>query len=71
MRIMKGRKTMLHNELVVEVIKLTRSRGVLPAGDIKANIDKSVSLFFQSLVSESRARCRVMVNAANCLFRIC
>ena len=39
-RIMKGRKTIGHAELVAEVIKATRSRGVLEPADIKKNIDK-------------------------------
>jgi nuclear pore complex protein Nup205 len=39
-RIMKSRKTIGHAELVAEVIKATRSRGVLEPADIKKNIDK-------------------------------
>ena len=39
-RIMKGRKTISHAELVGEVITATRSRGVLEVGDIKRNIEK-------------------------------
>lgn len=39
-RIMKSRKTIGHAELVAEVIKATRSRGVLEPADIKRNIDK-------------------------------
>lgn len=39
-RIMKGRKRIGHNELIVEVIKATRSRGVLDQADIKRNIEK-------------------------------
>ncbi|ERF72697.1 hypothetical protein EPUS_07490 [Endocarpon pusillum Z07020] len=39
-RIMKSRKTIAHAELVAEVIKATRSRGVLEPQDIKKNIDK-------------------------------
>lgn len=39
-RIMKSRKTIGHAELVAEVIKATRSRGVLEPSDIKKNIDK-------------------------------
>ncbi len=42
-RIMKSRKTIGHAELVAEVIKATRSRGVLEPQDIKKNIDKYVS----------------------------
>ncbi len=44
-RIMKSRKTIGHAELVAEVIKATRSRGVLELGDIKKNIDKYVVPF--------------------------
>lgn len=39
-RIMKSRKTIGHAELVAEVIKATRSRGVLEPSDIKKNIDR-------------------------------
>lgn len=39
-RIMKSRKTIGHSELVAEVIKATRSRGVLDVKDIKKNIDR-------------------------------
>lgn len=39
-RILKGRKRISHNELIVEVIKATRSRGVLDQADIKKNIEK-------------------------------
>lgn len=39
-RIMKARKKIVHNELIVEVIKATRSRGVLDQADIKRNIEK-------------------------------
>jgi Cullin family/Cullin protein neddylation domain len=39
-RIMKSRKTIGHAELVAEVIKATRSRGVLEPSEIKKNIDK-------------------------------
>ncbi|EXJ55796.1 hypothetical protein A1O7_08726 [Cladophialophora yegresii CBS 114405] len=39
-RIMKSRKKIGHNELVVEVIKATMSRGVLDQADIKRNIEK-------------------------------
>lgn len=41
-RIMKSRKTIGHSELIAEVIKATRSRGVLGVADIKKNIDRSV-----------------------------
>lgn len=39
-RIMKSRKRSTHAELVAEVIKATRSRGVLEVADIKSNIEK-------------------------------
>lgn len=39
-RIMKSRKKISHNELIVEVIKATMSRGVLDQADIKRNIEK-------------------------------
>jgi len=39
-RIMKGRKTISHGELIAEVINATKSRGVLSVGDIKKNIDR-------------------------------
>src|SRR5436190_22799375 len=39
-RIMKSRKVITHQELVVEVIKATKSRGVLDPADIKKNIEK-------------------------------
>lgn len=45
-RIMKSRKSITHAELVAEVIKATRSRGVLDPSDIKKNIEKSVPLPF-------------------------
>ncbi|KAL8710031.1 MAG: hypothetical protein Q9220_005302 [cf. Caloplaca sp. 1 TL-2023] len=41
-RIMKGRKTITHLELVGEVIKATKSRGVLDVGDIKKNIERLI-----------------------------
>ncbi|KAL4795958.1 hypothetical protein BDV19DRAFT_378449 [Aspergillus venezuelensis] len=41
-RIMKSRKTITHAELVAEVIKATRSRGVLDPADIKKNIEKLI-----------------------------
>lgn len=41
-RIMKSRKTITHNELVAEVITATKSRGVLPVGEIKKNIDRLI-----------------------------
>ncbi|EXJ94258.1 hypothetical protein A1O1_02651 [Capronia coronata CBS 617.96] len=42
-RIMKSRKKISHNELIVEVIKATMSRGVLDQADIKRNIEKYVT----------------------------
>lgn len=39
-RIMKSRKQISHAELVAEVIKATRSRGVLDVAEIKNNIEK-------------------------------
>lgn len=39
-RIMKSRKTITHAELVAEVIKATRSRGMLEVSEIKENIEK-------------------------------
>ncbi|RMZ75241.1 hypothetical protein DV738_g5579, partial [Chaetothyriales sp. CBS 135597] len=43
-RIMKARagQTVTHNELIVEVIKATRSRGVLERGEIKKEIEKLI-----------------------------
>lgn len=41
-RVMKSRKTIGHSELVAEVIKATRSRGVLDVKDIKRNIDRLI-----------------------------
>ncbi|PGH11864.1 hypothetical protein AJ80_06929 [Polytolypa hystricis UAMH7299] len=41
-RIMKSRKTISHNELIVEVINATKSRGVLEQADIKKNIEKLI-----------------------------
>ena len=43
-RIMKSRKTIRHVELISEVIKATKSRGVLDPADIKKNIEKYVLL---------------------------
>ena len=39
-RIMKSRKTMTHPELVGEVLRATKSRGVLEPDDIKKNIER-------------------------------
>ena len=44
-RIMKSRKTIRHVELISEVIKATKSRGVLDPADIKKNIEKYVLPF--------------------------
>ncbi|KAL6248382.1 hypothetical protein RBB50_004637 [Rhinocladiella similis] len=41
-RIMKSRKKIGHNDLIVEVIKATMSRGVLDQADIKRNIEKLI-----------------------------
>ncbi|KAH8705420.1 putative ubiquitin ligase subunit CulD [Talaromyces proteolyticus] len=41
-RIMKSRKLITHAELVAEVIKATRSRGVLEPAEIKKNIEKLI-----------------------------
>ncbi|KAI9837297.1 MAG: hypothetical protein M1819_000371 [Sarea resinae] len=41
-RIMKSRKTIKHAELVAEVIKATKTRGVLDPADIKKNIEKLI-----------------------------
>ncbi|KAL3473128.1 hypothetical protein BJX99DRAFT_249177 [Aspergillus californicus] len=41
-RIMKSRKTITHAELVAEVIKATRTRGVLDPADIKKNIERLI-----------------------------
>ncbi|KAI4250376.1 MAG: hypothetical protein L6R42_008729 [Xanthoria sp. 1 TBL-2021] len=39
---MKGRKTITHANLVVEVINATKSRGVLDQADIKSNIERLI-----------------------------
>lgn len=39
-RIMKSRRRITHAELVAEVIKATRSRGVLELAEIKTNIEQ-------------------------------
>jgi len=39
---MKSRKKIGHNDLIIEVIKATRSRGVLDQADIKKNIEKLI-----------------------------
>ncbi|MCJ1401029.1 hypothetical protein MMC11_004241 [Xylographa trunciseda] len=41
-RIMKSRKSIKHAELVAEVIKATKSRGVLDPADIKKNIERLI-----------------------------
>ena len=48
-RIMKGRKTITHAELVSEVITATKTRGVLDPADIKKNIEKYVTLSQRNL----------------------
>lgn len=45
-RIMKSRKRITHAELVAEVIKATRSRGVLEPAEIKKNIEKYADRLF-------------------------
>ena len=58
-RIMKGRKTITHAELVSEVITATKTRGVLDPADIKKNIEKYVTLSQRNL--ERRAdQCRLI-----------
>ena len=42
-RIMKGRKTISHAELVAEVLSQTKSRGALDPADIKKNIEKLIT----------------------------
>ena len=44
-RIMKSRKTIKHQELIVEVTEATRSRGMLQPAEIKTNIEKYVPSF--------------------------
>jgi Cullin family/Cullin protein neddylation domain len=39
-RIMKSKKTITHNELIIDVINATKTRGVLDQVDIKKNIEK-------------------------------
>ncbi|KAJ5227109.1 uncharacterized protein N7469_007115 [Penicillium citrinum] len=41
-RIMKSRKTIKHQELIVEVTEATRSRGMLQPAEIKTNIEKLI-----------------------------
>ena len=41
-RIMKGRKTMQHGDLMAEVIKATKSRGELQPMEIKKEIEKLI-----------------------------
>ncbi|KAL8857533.1 MAG: hypothetical protein Q9178_005861 [Gyalolechia marmorata] len=41
-RIMKGRKTITHAELVSEVLNATKSRGALDPADIKSNIERLI-----------------------------
>lgn len=47
-RIMKSRRAIGHQELMVEVIKATKSRGVLDAAEIKDNIEKYVPSSLES-----------------------
>lgn len=53
-RIMKSRKKIGHNELIVEVIKATRSRGVLDQADIKKNIEKLIEKDYMEREDEIR-----------------
>lgn len=53
-RIMKARKRIGHNELIVEVIKATRSRGVLDQTDIKKNIEKLIEKDYMEREDEIR-----------------
>ncbi|KAK5938443.1 hypothetical protein PMZ80_009413 [Knufia obscura] len=53
-RIMKSRKRIGHNELIVEVIKATRSRGVLDQSDIKKNIEKLIEKDYMEREEEIR-----------------
>ena len=53
-RIMKGRKTISHAELVSEVIQQTKSRGVLDVGDIKKNIEKLIEKDYMERDEEGR-----------------
>lgn len=53
-RIMKARKRIGHNELIVEVIKATRSRGVLDQADIKKNIEKLIEKDYMEREDEIR-----------------
>lgn len=41
-RIMKSKKTVTHNELIIDVINMTKTRGVLDQVEIKKNIEKYV-----------------------------
>lgn len=50
-RIMKSRKTITHAELVSEIIVATKSRGVLDPADIKKNIEKYATPFWNVLLS--------------------
>lgn len=53
-RIMKAKKRIGHNELIVEVIKATRSRGVLDQADIKKNIEKLIEKDYMEREDEIR-----------------
>jgi hypothetical protein len=50
-RIMKSRKVITHAELIAEVIKATRSRGVLEPAEIKKNIERFVAYYDPSFPS--------------------
>lgn len=50
-RIMKSRKVITHAELVAEVIKATRTRGVLELSEIKKNIEKYVNMSLTHLIN--------------------
>nr|KMM71921.1 cullin-4B [Coccidioides posadasii RMSCC 3488] len=52
-RIMKSRKTISPQELIVEVIKATRNRGDLDPADIKKNIDKLIEKEYMERDTES------------------
>lgn len=53
-RIMKSRKTITHAELVAEVMKATKTRGVLNVADIKKNIDRYVNLITEPIFERIR-----------------
>lgn len=51
-RIMKSRKTLTHQQLVVEVIEQTKSRGAVEMAEIKTNIEKYVLLLLFPFCSQ-------------------